>query len=360
MKRMRLGVAASLCSVAALSCAADGSEPGAYVLLDQEARQAGVSLEVGDHVVESALPIAVSPDDHILLHNGATEEPLTVARGELVYIEGTGGKVTHLRLGKDVAPDELRVTGEEAAAKDLAGQLGAKVDPDDAGWRLHVPGVFTGAALARVPERLRSVAPVLPSEASPAPGSAGALARAPAVVAAAAQAPAPTAVPDVAAVTSPASVGSPWPVAFVPAAAACPGVAGQWRGRVYSDWHGAYYDFVLTVAQTGSTLKGKVAAEFWDATAEQVEPPNACAQARQHVKVVESASGSVDADGTMRFASSSWHVASHLCGERVTDYSVDRFEVPLADGATTAHAVASDDVVWVQGTPLELTRVSCR
>ena len=77
------------------------------------------------------------------------------------------------------------------------------------------------------------------------------------------------------------------------------------------------------------------------------------------MRVVELASGTVGADGTMHFASTSWRVGSHLCGERVTDYSLDRFEVPLADGATSAHAVASDDVVWVAGTPLDLTRVSC-
>jgi hypothetical protein len=352
MKRIRL-VVGSLCIVGALSCAASESEPGGYVLLDLEARQAGVSVEVGDHVVTSALPVAVSPGERVALHVGESDETLTVGRGELLYVEGAGGHVTHLQLGKQIAPDELRLSGEEGAARDLGGQLGAKVAPDEAGWRLHTTDVLPAAAFARVPERLLSAAPVMLSgaEQAPSPGvgrpAAGALS-------AAGVAP----VVEVTPVVSATNDEHASPVSFVPATA-CTGVAGKWRGRAYSDWHGAYYDFVLTVTQNGSALKGTVVAEFWDASTDEVEVPNACSQARQHVKVVESASGSVDADGTMGFASTSWRVGSHFCGERVTGYSFDRFVVPLASGATSAHAVVSDDVAWVDGMPMEMTRVSC-
>ena len=360
MKRIRL-VVGSLCAVAAISCAAGQSDPGGYVLLDLDARQAGVSVEVGDHAVSSALPIAVSPGERVALHAGESEEALTVGRGELVYVEGASGHVTHLRLGKEIAPDELRLSGEEAAANDLAGQLGASVAPDEAGWRLRTTDVFPAAAFARVPDRLLSASPVMLQGGERAPGPVVSV-RAPVVDVGAARTPAAVVAPIVAAapVVSEMIVDHVVaPVSFVPATA-CAGVAGTWRGRVYSDWHEAYYDFVLTVAQTGSTLKGTVVAELWDATTDEVEPPNACSQARQHVKVVENASGSVDADGTMRFASTSWRVGSHLCGERVTDYSFDRFVVPLANEATSAHATASDEVAWVDGLPVELTRVSCR
>jgi hypothetical protein len=363
MNRIRL-VVGSLCSVAALSCAADESEPGGYVLLDLEARQAGVSVEVGDHVVASALPIAVAPGEHVAVHAGSSEEAVTVGRGELVYVEGTGARVSHLQLGKQVARDELRLTGEEEAANDLAGQLGAKVARDGAGWRVGTPEVFSAAAFAHVPERLLGAAPVMLSEADRAPtAAAGGVARTAGAVPVARKpvtpvTPLASEVAGVPADPEP-SAGRPAAVSFIPAANTCTGVAGQWRGRVYSDWHGAYYDFTLTVEQDGAALKGTVVAEFWDGATDEVEPPDACGQVpKQHVKVVEAASGSL-ADGTMRFASTSWRVGSHLCGERVTDYSLDRFVVPLADGATSSHAVASDDVVWVSGLPVDLTRVSC-
>jgi hypothetical protein len=148
-------------------------------------------------------------------------------------------------------------------------------------------------------------------------------------------------------------------VAFTPAPT-CGGVAGTWRGRVYSGRHGAYYDFTLHVRQqAGSALTGTVVADFWTATPDEVDLPRACSGA-QHVKVLEDASGSVDAEGTMHFDAHSWRVGSHLCGEHVRGYSPDKFEVSLATGAPSARAVVSDDVVWTDGLPLALTRVSCQ
>ena len=100
-------------------------------------------------------------------------------------------------------------------------------------------------------------------------------------------------------------------------------------------------------------------AELWSAATDEVEPPQACGGS-QHVKVLEGATGSLDADGTMRFDSHTWRVASHLCRERVRGYSPDRFEVPLARGAASARAVVTDDAVWTDGLPVQLTRVSCQ
>lgn len=149
------------------------------------------------------------------------------------------------------------------------------------------------------------------------------------------------------------------PVEFV-ATQPCAGVSGVWRGRVYSDRHGAYYDFTLDVARQGSTgLRGTIVAQFWDGDESRVEPPSACTNQEQHVTVSETAAGRTDEDGTMHFGGTRWRVTQHTCGEHVTDYSPDRFDVQLAMGANRADAILKDDAVWTDGLPIALTRVSC-
>jgi hypothetical protein len=148
------------------------------------------------------------------------------------------------------------------------------------------------------------------------------------------------------------------PVSFPPVPLGCAGVGGTWRGRVYSDPHIAYYDFTLNVRQLGSELKGNMVVEFWDASTEEVEPPSSCSGS-QHVRVVESATGTVDDEGTMRFGARGWQVSHHMCGEKLVDYSLDRLELPLARDAAKADGTLSDDVVWTDGLPIAMTRVSC-
>jgi hypothetical protein len=115
-------------------------------------------------------------------------------------------------------------------------------------------------------------------------------------------------------VATPARVQSELPVTFAPAAE-CTGVSGTWRGRAYSSPHEAYYDFTLQVRERGSAVQGTVVAELWSGSTDEVDPPQACSGA-QHVKVLESGSGTVDDSGTMHFASKTWRVNNHLCGRR--------------------------------------------
>ncbi len=368
--RRRIFVVGSLCALAAISCGGGDSQGGSeheggYVLLDSDARLAGASLEVGDRAVTSALPIAVSALDRVALVTVGNEVPITVARGELVYVQGASAHVSHLQLGKQIAIDQLRVTGERGAANELALQVGAKVAADQesaSDWTLRASDVFAASASANVPEHLASVSPVMLTDvASNAATNPVAI---PAAIGASAAHAFTTNAPAVAvAVSEPAAiVPSAASRALFTPAAACSGVGGTWRGRVYSDRHEGYYDFTLDVRQQGaSMLKGTVRAEMWSGTTDEIDPPGACAGSR-HSTVVESASGRLSADGAMHFDSKSWRVQSDRCGarEHILSYSPDRFEVPRANGATSAHAVVSDDAVWADGLPLEMTRVSCQ
>jgi len=353
MKRTSF-VVGSLCAAAAISCGAGDSQQGegggGYVLLDSDARQAGVSLEVGERSVTSALPIAVSAVDRLALVTAGKEVPITVGSGELIYVQGASSRVTHLQIGKQVAIDQIRITGEQGAANELASQLGAKVAVDEEnanGWTLSLSDVFAASASANVPEHLLAAAPVMLNEVAPTEATN------------AVAAPTAPSVPSVG-VSAPIAVASSAAsrALFVPAAA-CTGVAGTWRGRVYSDRHQGYYDFTLQVRQQGASVKGTVLAEMWSGTTDAIDPPSACTGAH-HATVLESASGTVGTDGAMHFNSQSWRVQDQICGEPVRAYSPDKFEVPLANGMTSARAVVSDAAVWVDGLPLNLTRVSCQ
>jgi hypothetical protein len=359
----RTGICLGLAVLAAaMGCGSADSEHAGYVLLDQEARQAGLSLEVGDHAVTSALPVEVATESTVALIGAGKRDPLTVGKGELVYVQGAAGHVSHLTLGKDVAVDQLRLEGEESAAKEIALQLGGRVSQENGGWRLVQPEVFLATGTTRAPERILGAAPILLHQVSPAKASAGGPALAtqdfpqtPAILAAVPVAPIPIQ-------TEPTSGVRPAPPIIFAAAEGCNAVTGTWRGRVYSDRHGGYYDFTLTVKQGSagpSSLSGTVVAETWVAPTTQVDPPATCAGDLHHT-VIENATGSVDAAGNMRFDSNSWRVGSVICGPKIIDYSPDKFQVPQAAFAATSHAVVSDDHVWSDGVGMDLTHVSCR
>lgn len=154
-------------------------------------------------------------------------------------------------------------------------------------------------------------------------------------------------------------------IGFVPARD-CKGIGGTWRGQVYSDPHGGYYDFTLKVAQPAAGrpgLSGSIVARSWEGSREDVAPPDGC-DGSYHWTVVEDAAGRLGDGGAFTFAGTSWRVGEHLCGERVTDYSFDRLTTTApggaVDGLTRMTGIVSDDVVWVNGgLPIDLTRVAC-
>lgn len=128
------------------SCAAPSAEESALLLLDDDARAAGVAVEVEGAAVESELPVPVDADSETwLVRPTGDRERLALAPGELVEIHGASGEV---RRGT-VEPDRLVIHGTRAGALELAELLGgARVEPlAGAGFALHAPGVTWVAAL---------------------------------------------------------------------------------------------------------------------------------------------------------------------------------------------------------------------
>jgi hypothetical protein len=145
----------------------------------------------------------------------------------------------------------------------------------------------------------------------------------------------------------------------------CKGVAGTWRGLVYSEPHSGFYDFSLHIAQAAPeapALSGSILARSWSGSTDDVTPPETC-DTGFHWTVNETAEGKVGDDGTVAFGGTGWEVGEHLCGDRVTNYSLDKFEVFQSEGegqTAKLSGVITDSAVWKDtGMHVELTRVSC-
>ena len=153
-------------------------------------------------------------------------------------------------------------------------------------------------------------------------------------------------------------------VGFV-AARGCEGIAGTWRGQVYSDVHGGYYEFTAQIEQPDlarAELTGTMVARSWQGTAEDVAPPETC-DTGFHWTVLEDAAGSLREDGSLSFDATTWRVGEHFCGDRVTNYSLDQLEElrPVGDGVhtTSLAGIVKDPAIWTDGLPIELTRIAC-
>jgi hypothetical protein len=154
-------------------------------------------------------------------------------------------------------------------------------------------------------------------------------------------------------------------VSFV-SAKDCSGIGGTWRGQVYSEPHGAYYEFTVQMAQSNAArpeLSGSIVARSWAGTADDVSPPETC-NGGFHWTVEENAAGELHSDGSVFFGATTWRAGESLCGDPVTDYSLDQLESLQPDGdathVTKLTGVASDSAVWSDGVGIELTRIACQ
>jgi hypothetical protein len=326
VKKLVLGSEVACCFVL-FACGGTNPEGTGYVLLDPEARASGLSVQVAGRALTSVLPVEVGAHERASIVGPAKNEALDVGDGELVYVRGPGAAVSRYTIGKNVADDRLKIDGDRSAIDAFARQVGGRVEESGRELRLVVPGAYIAAATSPVEVEGVDVGPV---------------------------------VLDGAVVTmtdDPATTTAPAPAEAI----RCDGVAGTWRGLVYSERHGAYYDFTLAVRQpskSSPTLVGTIVSHSWEAPLGGDVAPDTCS-GDEHWTVVEDAKGTVSADGAVDFRAQSWHVASAACGTSPRKYWLDKFRIPGALGVSKAEGVISDDNVWADGLGLAFTRVAC-
>lgn len=134
---------------AVAGCGAPDPEQTGFVLLDEEARAAGIVIETDGRQHGGPLPIAVDPGEGATVEGPHIHEPLHVGPHEVVEIRGAEGEIV-----RDRAPDRLVVRGSESGALLLAELLDAPLHRRrDGGYELRGAHVLLVASMLEgIPE----------------------------------------------------------------------------------------------------------------------------------------------------------------------------------------------------------------
>jgi hypothetical protein len=128
-----------LVASSAPACTGLDTSQSALVVLDDEARRAGVTVEIGGEAQDPRGPITVPTGGEVAVRRGAREEPLDAEPGEVIAIEGAEGRV---RRGVGAEQLVIDADGERAARfAELAGLRASPlpdgrylIDGENAAW----------------------------------------------------------------------------------------------------------------------------------------------------------------------------------------------------------------------------------
>ena len=200
------------------ACGGRAEGPSAYVLLDGDAREAGLRLEVGGRAMAPLLPLALRPEEEVALLTPSGRLPVALAAEELTWLHGADATLERAAITRD----RLLVDGDEHAVRLLAEMLGGSAGPlPDGAYALSAPDLYERASFLDAPAGVREARPVV-DEAQP-------HARAPMV--GFAHVTMPVAAPRLAPLTAPSA-----PPTFVGA----PPLVGAYEGGLILDLDGGF------------------------------------------------------------------------------------------------------------------------
>jgi hypothetical protein len=345
---------------------APGDDHASYVLLDREAREAGYSVE-GAAKDGSVLPIEVEASAEVELVGPSRRMTFTPQQGELVHVRGAQASLEFRKVGEDVDPDRILVTGSAAAAKELGGSLaGEIVGLADGSWQI--------SATNALGESSRTTAPLGIAELSPAEVEAGegdVAELGPGSVAPVG----PAVVPGHVRNTGGCSCGSYNLLggraltmnveANLPPAVSCADpVVGAWMSQDYDTSTSEWYVFTLVVERvpgSPTALTGDITAEVWNGGSIDTLPPT-CEEGRgmNHWTLRMTAEGT-ETEGKLAFGGTSWHTEKVFCGGAPHEgqYNLDQFSGPIANEGRLFAAVNNDGGRMVNE-PTSFRRVACK
>ena len=112
------------CAGALSGCAGVDAAEAALVVLDDEARAAGVRVEVHGEAQEATGPIAVPAGGGVAVERDGQREAIEARPGEVIAVEGAEGRVR-----RDADPERLVVRGDARSAQRFAELGGMDVIP---------------------------------------------------------------------------------------------------------------------------------------------------------------------------------------------------------------------------------------
>ncbi|MFT4624933.1 MAG: hypothetical protein ACI8PZ_003599 [Myxococcota bacterium] len=130
----------------------DDAVPSAWLLADQDAREAGITLEVSGQAVDAALPVELERDLELSVTDGERGGSAWVEAGLLYWVQGRHGKVRATRPGVNVDPDAVALRTDAHSARTLAEDLDASLELDGDQWVLRGEGVLFDLSYAALPQ----------------------------------------------------------------------------------------------------------------------------------------------------------------------------------------------------------------
>jgi hypothetical protein len=136
-----------------------------YILLDDQARAAGVEVEVDGLPHGGALPLEVEAGGRVEVRGGTARASVAVEGGRLYHVRGAQAVVVEWALGQQVQIDLAQVAGPPVALQMLASALGARKEGAGDRFRLQGPDVFVRLAWLGDRPEITAVEPVLAPDA---------------------------------------------------------------------------------------------------------------------------------------------------------------------------------------------------
>ena len=151
-----------LCWLAVMASACGPpADTSALLLLDPDARAAGLSLSLGGWTGSPRTPISVNEVDEVAVTGNFGVRRIALRAGHLGLVVGSVGSIDWRDIDGELDGDALDVSGAELAASSVAATLEATVTPAGPGrWRVHGPDALRRSAWLASPEGLDEVHPV--------------------------------------------------------------------------------------------------------------------------------------------------------------------------------------------------------
>lgn len=137
-------------------CGGQAISPPGYLLLDKDAREAGLTVEVGGWSGAPLLPLQLKTDETVTLLSAGGRVPIVLRPSQLAWVRGARAGVDFT----EVKEDRLTVDGTDAAVRLLADMLGGEAGVRaDGRWDVRASDIYERASFMTEPAGVRDVEP---------------------------------------------------------------------------------------------------------------------------------------------------------------------------------------------------------
>jgi hypothetical protein len=134
-----------------VGCGGAPHDETAYVLLDREAREAGVQIEANGWKGAPTLPTAFDAIEQVAVATPRGRSLLNLRPGSLAWIRGPEASIQWSRVGADIRSDAVLLDGRDDGARALASLLEGRLTREPDSWLLEGDDVLTRGSFMEIP-----------------------------------------------------------------------------------------------------------------------------------------------------------------------------------------------------------------